>query len=177
MKAILLVLALVGLSSPRSAVADDRSPTFHVSRCDGPVRLQSRRDVREAGFAITSEEGHLNLLIDRGVVVAQFSDRGLRDMRRELRKRESDEDNPLAFVIQSVALNVVAEILDHGAECRVRDLKRVTYEGDRLVFTTEDGDEIFDGIEVNDQELTRSFSEHDARAFVREFRRVKAQRR
>jgi hypothetical protein len=53
----------------------------------------------------------------------------------------------------------------------------VDYRDGRLMFITEKGKEIFEDIEVNDDPLTSGFSERDARAFVREFRKVKRQTR
>ncbi len=180
MKSILLVLALplAVLSSPRSTAAcDSHSPRFHISKSDDAVRWAPRHDARGARFAITSEDGKVELMIDRGRVVAQLSDRGFRDVRREMRKdRDREDDGVLASVIQSVVFNAVESALDHGAEVRVRDLRSVNYEDGALVFTTEDGERIFDNIQIDDQDLGSGFSERDAKAFVREFRREKARR-
>ena len=97
-------------------------------------------------------------------------------MRREMKKEETEE-GALARAIQAAVLSGVQSMLDHSAECRVRDLRSVTYERDRLIFTADNGKRLFDDIKVDDEEVTRSFSERDARAFVREFRRVKARLR
>ena len=179
MKTALLILALSALPHPQSAVAGGRDtcPKLHVSCCDDPVRWAARHDAADAGFAITSKDGRSNLLIDHGVVAVQLSDRAFREMRREMRKeRDSDEDNALARAIQTAVMSGVESMLDHSAECRTRDLRSVSYDGDRLIFITEDGDRVFDGIEIDEEDLAGSFSERDARAFVREFRRVKGRR-
>jgi len=49
----------------------------------------------------------------------------------------------------------------------------VRYRDGRLILVTEDGDRIFEDLDINDHEVLEGFAEHDARAFVREFRRVK----
>ena len=46
----------------------------------------------------------------------------------------------------------------------------------RLVFTSRRGRPLFEDTDICDTDLTDAFSERDARAFVREFRRLKAER-
>jgi hypothetical protein len=76
-----------------------------------------------------------------------------------------------AFV--AVVLSGVRTLLDHSAECSVRDLRDVEYRGGRLVITTESGDRLFDGLDVDDEDVLEGFSDRDAHAFVREFQQVK----
>ena len=42
------------------------------------------------------------------------------------------------------------------------------------MFTGRDGRAVFGHVNVGDTDVSREFSEHDARKFVREFRRLKA---
>jgi hypothetical protein len=49
----------------------------------------------------------------------------------------------------------------------------VSYEDGRLLFTARDGRQIFEDVDMDDSDVTASFSERDARKFVREFRRLK----
>jgi hypothetical protein len=106
-------------------------------------------------------------------VAVQLSDRTLRDVRRELRDKEDEEDNALARAVMAVVMSGVRSLLDHSAECPIRDLRDVEYRHGRLVFTTEDGEQMFSNMDVNDCEVMEGFSGDDARAFVREFHRAK----
>jgi hypothetical protein len=67
--------------------------------------------------------------------------------------------------------------LKHSAEVPVAALEDVEYRNGELVFTTADGERLFQGFDIDDEPLTKAFSELDAKAFVREFHRVKGQRR
>lgn len=126
-------------------------------------------------MAIVTEDDDAMLLITNEVVAVQLSDRVLRKVRRELRREENaDDDNALAHAIKAVVLSGVRALLDHSAECSIRDLRDVEYRHGCLVFTTEDGESLFEDMNVDDQDVMRSFSESNARAFVREFRRVKS---
>jgi hypothetical protein len=92
-----------------------------------------------------------------------------RKLQREAREHE---DEPLASAIVSAVVGSVRSLLDHSAECPIRDLASVEYTGGGLVFTTEDGDRVLQGIDIDDDDVMREFSERDARAFVREFRKL-----
>ena len=169
--AALLLLPAAGIPAPARATEADG---FQIS-CDPPVRWSSRHDTREARMAITSREGEVDLILTDRVVAVQLSDRVMRKIRRETRQELNDEeDNPVAQAIKTVVLSGVRVLLNHSAECPVRDLDDVEYRNGRLVLTSEDGKRLFDNMEVNDDDLLASFSERDARAFALEFQRVKA---
>ena len=152
---------------------DTPADGVHVSCCDSPARWAPRHDPRDARLAIDSEGGNATLLITDGVVALQLSDRTLRKANRELRNEEDEEDNAIARAVMAAVLSGVRTLLDHSAECPVRDLRDVQYRGGRLVLTTEGGDRLFDGLDVNDRTVLECFSDRDARLFVREFQRVK----
>ena len=113
------------------------------------------------------------LLTDR-VVAIQLSDRTLHRVERKLHREREDQDNPIAQAIEAVVLGGVRTMLHHSAECRIRDLSDVEYRDGELVLVTQNGETLFENMEINKGEVMQGFSEPDARAFVREFRRLKA---
>ena len=146
-----------------------------LSCCEFPARWAARHDSEDARIAITTEDGDVTLLLTRRVVALQLSDRTFHKVNRELRrKNDEEEDNPIAGAIKTAVIGGVRALLDHSAECPVRELNDVAYRGGRLIFTTEDGDRIFEDVEVDNSDVMSDFSERDAREFVREFRRLKA---
>jgi hypothetical protein len=177
MKTALLALALLTLLPARGALAhshDDDGPTIHILGCDSPARWSDRIAPHDANLAITTRDGDVTLLLTDAVVAVQLSDHVLHKIQRKLRDaRDDDEDNALGQSIKIAVLSSVSALLDHSAEVSIDDVRDVEYRHGRLCLISEDGDYIFDGIEVSDRDVMRSFSEHDAQAFVREFRRVK----
>jgi hypothetical protein len=180
MKRASLALAVFALLAAPAAFAcdHDRShATFHMTDWEGPVRWAERYDPSEAHLAITSRNGKATLLITDQVVAMQLSDRAFRKIQRKLRAEwDAEEDHVLARAIKTAVIKGVTALLDHSAECSIDDLRDVDYRHGRLVIVTEDGDRLFDEVEVEDEDVTSAFSERDARAFVREFRRLKSRR-
>jgi hypothetical protein len=175
----LALLASVALWPAHAALAHERSTvTINSGRsrcCEEPARWAERHDAREARFAITTEDGDATLMLTREVVAMQLSDRAFHKIDRKIHETDGDgEDSPLGDAIKRIVLEGVREMLNHSAECRIRDIRDIEYRDDSLVITTEDGQRLFDGVEINDEDTLQSFSERDARAFVREFRRAKA---
>ena len=178
MKTALAALAALTLLSGTEAWAGKGCPGFSIGGSDPNTRWADRCATRDADFVITTEDGAVSLLLVDGVVAMQLSDRSMKKVHRELKDEQNEaEDNAFARAIKSAVLNGVRSLLDHSLECRVRDLRSVSYRNDRLVFVTNDGDRIFEKIEVDDRDALASFSPEDARAFVAEFRRAKNRQR
>jgi hypothetical protein len=168
-------LACLALPALTFAGSHDAKPTIHSTCCDEPARWAARHDSRDARLAITTEDGAATLLLTSEVAAVQLSDRMMRDTRRKLKaEKDGDEDNVLERAIKTAVIGGVRALLDHSAECPVRELKSVDYRDERLIFTALDGKRVFDDIDVNDRDVMTGFSERDAKAFVREFRRLKA---
>ncbi len=118
------------------------------------------------------------MILDDDVVAVQLSDRVMHRVERKFRdKQDLAEDNPLARVIETAVFSSVRAVLDHSAECSIRDLRDVNYQDGELVFISEHGKRVFKRLEIHHEDLMAAFSERDARDFVREFRRVKSQAR
>src|SRR5207302_1331641 len=138
------VLAILSLLPARAALACRHDPacaTLHASWGDPPTRWAPRHDAGEARLAITSEDGNVTLIVTDQVVAVELSDRALHRVQRKLRKvQAADEDNVLATAIRTAVLSGVRALLDHSAECPVRELRDVDYRGGRLWFITGDGE-------------------------------------
>ena len=158
MKGIALVCAvsavLAAQGAPAQACDNDRSFNLNSASFSEPARWAARHDSRDARLAITTEDGKATLILTDKVVAAQLSDRVLHKIERKLKREQNDgEDNLLAHTIKTAVLSSVRSVLDHSAECSIRDLSNVEYRRGRLIFTTEDGDRIFENIEISDQEV------------------------
>ena len=173
----LLVLSLLP-AGPALAHRDDDSPSIslHDSCCEPPLHWADRWNDRTAHLAITTEDGGVTLLIDDHDVALQLSNRTMHKVDRKLHEKEDEDSGPLGDAIKSAVLASVRSLLDHSMECRIRDLRSVEYRDDRLVMITNDGDRIFEHVDVDNQDVLESFSPDDARAFVAEFQRVKHRR-
>ncbi len=142
---------------------------------ESPARWAPRRESRLARFTILSRDGKVALLITPTAVAFQLSDGTMRKIEHELReKADEPEDNPIGDAIKTAVLAGVRVMLKHSAECSLRDLRDVDYRDGELVFISTDGDRVFHGLDMNNDDLTRAFSEREARAFVHEFRRLQA---
>ena len=178
MKILPLALALCCLLPAGRAQARDHDLDLcgmHASCCSPPVHWRARHDVSAARFAIVTRDGDATLLLTDRAVAVQLSDRAMHRVIRELRdEQEEYEDNVLARSIKSVVLSGVRALLDHSAECRLRDIDDVACKDGRLIITTIGGDGIFENLDVHDSDVMSAFSAEDARAFVREFQRLRA---
>ena len=174
-------LLAVLLATPATVRSDD-CPSFHTHGCSAPARWAMRHDAGDARIAITTEDGDATLLLTDQVVAMQLSDRTLHRLRQRLRReedaREEDGGDALGIgtAIRATVFSAVRTLLDHSAEVPVRQLRDVDYRDGRLRFTTASGGGVFDDVDVNDRDVTASFRDRDALAFVREFRRLKAMR-
>jgi hypothetical protein len=174
----LLLTAAIGAGAPPAARACERHGASTATwGCESPARLAHRYDSSAARIAITTEDGLSTLVLTNDVVALQLSDRTFKRINRRFREEEEDEDGALGGVIKSAVLATVRSALDHSAECSIRKIRSASYRDGRLELVTDEGRYVFSDVHVNEDEDTlSSFSEHDALAFVREFRRVKGER-
>ena len=184
MKATPLALALAVLVLPllpdgAHACKKHRDhATISTGCCEAPAYWSDRHDPDDARLAITTRNRGATLLLTDEVVAVQLSDRAFHRVQRKLRaERGEDEDNVLARAIRTAVMSSVAAVLDHSAECEITDIRDVQYRQGQLVFVTEEGDRLFENMDVDDENVMAGFSERDARAFVQEFRRLKSRER
>ena len=180
MRTVAITLLLAALLPAGAALAHDRH--VHVASVNShdvrpPVDWGSRHDQRRARFVMLTEDRGAEVLITRDVVAIQLSDRTLRRLDREIAREHDEDEGVIADAIKGAILGSVRALLDHSLECPIADLRDVRYRDGRLILITEDGNRIFEDLNINDHEVLEGFSEHDALAFVREFRRVKERSR
>ena len=175
MKTLLSILILL-LALPFVAFAGSKERGTRISTecCDEPERWGPRHDTADARLAIHTEDRASTLILTSEVVAVQLSDRAMRELRRKSKDEEDEDENALSRAIKSAVLSGVRSMLDHSAEVPLRQLQTADYRDGRLIFTTRKGERVLDGIDVNDRDVMESFSERDAKAFVHEFRRMKA---
>jgi hypothetical protein len=143
--------------------------------CDpeSPVEWGDRHDLRGARCAVLTQDRAVALVLTRDVVAVELSDRYLRDLDREMDRERDDDDGVIAQAIKDAVLDGVRSVLDHSLECPLDELSDVRYRAGRLELLTRDGGSVFDDLEVDGRRVLESIPEHEARAFVREFHRLR----
>jgi hypothetical protein len=179
MRTAIITLIVAALLPAGAALAHDHHVNIGSCEVREPLEWGARHDLARARFAMLSEDRAVALVLTRDRVAIQLSDRTLRDLDREIaHEKDRDEDGGvIADAIKGAILGSVRALLDHSLECPVEDLRDVRYRDGRLILITEDGDRIFEDLNINDHEVLAGFSEHDALAFTREFRHAKERRR
>lgn len=178
MKSYLPLLAAALLLAPAHDLAAQGRHGHRVEVSDHDGRMGPRRTLSQTDFAITTTNHMASLMLVDGKVAMQLTDRALRDINRDMEQEAREEDEGfLARTIANAVRSSVGSMLRRSIEVPVSEIESVEYRRGRLVFTTEDGDEIFENVEVNDTDLMEAFSPSDAQAFVREFRALKARTR
>lgn len=179
MRTAFLLAALLAVASAAPALAhdphDDHGVRLNHFDCDDPLRWGPRHGAVRARCAITSEDGKLTFVLTDRVVALQLSDRTMRKLDRELHRarHEDDDDGPIGEAIKVAVLGAVRSMLDHSAECPVRELCDVRVADGRLVFVARDGERLFEHFEVDDDNVLEAFDPRDAERFAEEFRRLK----
>lgn len=175
MKPTVIAVALLALALDPALPSGPAAQATSLT-CKGlsHVHWRDRMDPDRARCAITTEDGDVTLLLTDRYVAFQLSERTLGKVRRELRDAEDEQDNWLASIIVTTVTATVREVLDHSFVYHVRDLREVSYEDGSLVFISRNGRVLFSDEGCCDSDVTRAFSESDALAFVREFRKLKA---
>src|SRR5207247_10052580 len=103
-------------------------------------------------------------------VAIQLSDRVLHKVNRKMRDADDEDDNALGRAIKTAVLSGVRSLLNHSAECDIRDIAKADYRDGELILTARNGERIFASTEIGDEDVMHNFSESDARAFVRRLR-------
>jgi len=178
MRTAVTTLMLAMLLPAGAVFAHDHHVNIGSCEVREPLEWGARHDLARARFAILTEDQAVTLILTQDLVV-QLSDRTFDKLDREI-AREKDEDGDVGVIadaIKGAILGSVRALLDHSLECPVADLRDVRYRDGRLILITEDGDRIFEDLNINDHEVLEGFSERDALAFVREFHRVRERSR
>jgi hypothetical protein len=173
------VLAAVTSLVVGAAAADARAFQCDANLpCDDPLRWADRHEVADARFAIHTDNRKVTLVLTDRVVAMQLSDKVMRRIDRKLDAREDDEDNTaLGRAIKTAVLSGVRSLLDHSAECDIRDIKSADYRNGELILTAKNGKHLYANAEVDDDNVMTRFEPADARAFVHELRQRIARQR
>ena len=173
-----LLLALMLPAASAQAKERGTSISMNSSCCDTPTRWADRHAPEDRRFEVITENGKASLLLTREVVALQLSDRAMHKIDRELRTKErAHRDQPIADALAGAVFGSVRALLDHSAECDLRDVRSVEYRGGQLIFIANDGTRLFDRLELDDDRVMEGFSERDAALFIREFRLAKSRAR
>ena len=184
MKLPVLALSALLLVPAHSAAAQRHGTHIEINDDDhdshrSPARPGPRHDLREARYAITTTNDVATLLLTRRVLALQLTEHALGDIVREL-EDDLDNDGDDGFIgrlVSNVVRSSVRTVMRRSLQIPIDEVRSVDYRGGRLVITTKDGDRVFDHVEVNDTDVTESFSRRDAEEFVRQFRALKARSR
>jgi hypothetical protein len=191
MKRTMFVVAALSMLLAHNALAGNRHCKWSCNRSsdqpsqsafgmslDKPVRLADRHDLDDARIAISNESRKVDLILTNRVVAMQLSDRVLRKIDRKRDAVDDDgDDHVLGRAIKTAVLNSVRSILSHSAEVDVRDIESAQYRDGEIILIARNGDRLFADSSVDDDDVMRSFSEDDARAFVRQLRQRMARER
>ncbi|HUF12683.1 MAG TPA: hypothetical protein VMN78_06275 [Longimicrobiales bacterium] len=165
-------LALLGV-----ACGDDPSPRVDFDLDDDTVFAGADATLAEGDvFAVLTENGAVKLGLTEDRVYFEVSEAVREHIDREIGSGMEESDSRLARSIGSAVRRGVSRALDIEFDFDVVDIRDVDYRDGELVFDFEDdGDQrTLRNMKIDDEPLTRSFAEGDARAFVAAFRRVKA---
>lgn len=171
MKPLLFATALLAATTS-AAFAHDSSCLGRGIGCRAPLHWSQRHDAEDARIEITSTDGKIALVMTGDVVAMQLSDDTMHRVDRKLhraRREQDDDDTAIGSAVKAAVLSAVRSLLDHSAECPLREIRDVRYEDGRLVFVTRGGRRLFERFEVQDRDVLESFDPADARAFVSAF--------
>jgi hypothetical protein len=153
----------------QSVAQNDDMFTIHN---DIDADVTSRLVHKDAEFAMTTNEGSVDLMLTSNAIVIQFSDRFLEDLDSEIRNEaDLDEASVLAEVITSMVSTGVHSLLNHALTIPMTEIREVYYDNGKLHIVDRDGEEIFGELEIDDVYIMEDFSRRDARRFVSEAER------
>lgn len=167
--AILPFLALLTLSVPFQAEAQsDHYSTAHEMGGD----IVSRVDHSDAKAAITTQSESVDLLLMNEMIVMQFTDSFLDQISDEIEgKNESNEASAIGEILRSALSSGIRTMLDHGIGIPLHEISEIYYENGRLMILNMKEEEIFEDLDVDDNQVMEDFTPRDARRFVAEAER------
>lgn len=163
------IVFLLLLAPAQSIAQNDDMFTIHN---DIDADVISRLVHKDAEYAMTTNEGSVDLMLTSNAIVIQFSDRFLEDLDSEIRSEaDLDEASVLAEVITSMVSTGVHSLLNHALTIPMTEIREVYYDNGKLHIVDRDGEEIFGELEIDDVNIMEDFSRRDAQRFVSEAER------
>lgn len=165
---LLAGILLTGLLIPISVTAQHNDFSFDHHDIDADVT--DRLHHRDAEYAMTTNEGSVEMLLTNDAILMQFSDQFLDDLEDEIHDEEENYDyeeaSVLADVFKSMITSGVRKLLDHAITIPIHEIQEVYYDDGRIYIINHDGEEIFGDLEIDDTDVMEDFSRRDARRFV-----------
>ncbi len=165
---IIQILSLIVIMALATQADLFSQPRGVVTNADMDVEFVPRMAHSEAVYAITTQEGSVDLLITDSSILIQFSDDGLANIAKEIEKETSpaSEKSHLAAVIRNMVKSGVSTLLDRAMAIPLYEISDVYYSDGTLVIKNRHGDEIFNDIDIGNKKVMQDFSRRDARRFV-----------
>ena len=156
---LVIAAAMLVFATPAFAQKD-----VHVTvDGDSVVKVIDRVEIRKSTFHIVNVKQETALIVRDSTIVLQLTDRGLKNIKREIKK---EGESALGKMLHAALAGAMEEFLDHGMEYQLSDLKEARVEKGVLVLERKNGELIFDEMEVNGEEVLETFSPEDARRFA-----------
>jgi hypothetical protein len=159
-----------------AACGDDRGTRARVDIDDDSLFAGSEATLREGDlFAANTENGAIRLGLTRERVYFELSEQLREHVDSEIESGIGESENRIARSIGAAVRRGIAGALDVEIDYRVDDIRDIDYRDGELVFDFVDprDGEALRSTDIDDEPITRAFSEDDARAFVAAFRRLK----
>lgn len=153
------------MDEPRVDFVMDDDSTF----VDAQVTYES-----DDQFATLTENGTVKLGLTSDRLYFTVSDAVREHVDQEIASGMKDDDSRIGRSIGGAIRRGVQSALNIDIDYRLSEIRDVDYRNGELVFDFENEDRSFDNIKIDDEPITRAFTDEDARAFVAAFRRVKA---
>lgn len=162
---LLFGIFFISLLIPVSTSAQDRDIFFTGD--DLNATITSRLDHRDAEFAMTTQEGSVDLMLTENTILIQFSDQFFNELDDEIRNEDDyDEASLFADVITSMVSTGVQKLLNRALAIPLSEIQEVYYSNGKLYIFDRSGEEIFGDLDINDVYIMEDFSRRDARRFV-----------
>lgn len=158
----LITVALLAAATP-AAAQTSKVVVNGTTHEDSIVRVIDRVEVKKSTFHILNRKQDTAMLVRDGAIVVQLTDKGLKHMKREIKK---EGESALGKILHAAMAGAVAEFLDHGMEYQLSDLKQARYENGAIVLIRKSGERVFEDMEINGEQVMESFSRADSERFV-----------
>jgi hypothetical protein len=162
---LIIAAAMLAFAAPASAQKD-----VHVTvDGDSVVKVVDRVEIGKSTFHILNIKQETALIVRDSTLVMQLTDRGLANIKREIKK---EGESALGKMMHAALAGAMEEFLDHGMEYQLSDLKEARIEKGVLVLERKNGDLIFDEMEINGEEVLETFAPLDAARFAAHVNRL-----
>jgi len=136
------------------------------AHADSTARVIPRVPLSYADASLRTHDRQVALLLTGTDVVLQLTDRGLSQVRADVRHGDGDQAGLGSRIVAEVLSAGVGELLDHAIAAPLSTLRRARVEGSRLVLENREGADLFADMEVNGRHPMEEFSPAEARRFA-----------